>query len=170
MSWRNLLKPTLVLSGSILSLPPHRLKDYGIKGLILDVDHTLVPSHSCQIPPDLKAWVEAVQTTSPLWLVTNNPNRSRIEAVANQLGLPFLLSAGKPSRKKLQIAADEMGIPVASVAMVGDRLFTDILAGNRLGMTTILVKPIAESGGVSAYNLIHLLEFQISRMLGVPVI
>ena len=55
--------------------------------------------------------------------------------------MPYILGAAKPSRRKLRQAVDGMNLPVDQVAMVGDRLFTDVLAGNRLGMFTILVEP-----------------------------
>ena len=62
-----------------------------------------------------------------------------------------------------------MGLPPQQIAMVGDRLFTDVLAGNRLGMFTILVKPMVNPlTGEQAYP-IHDLEVWISQILGVSL-
>jgi predicted HAD superfamily phosphohydrolase YqeG len=51
-------------------------------------------------------------------------------------------NASKPRRRGLRIALSLLGTAPAETAMVGDQLFTDVLAGNRLGLTTILVNPL----------------------------
>jgi len=52
--------------------------------------------------------------------------------------------------------------------MVGDRLFTDVLAGNRLGMFTILVEPMVETGGKKKFSLRNF-EVWLSQKLGVSL-
>ena len=85
------------------------------------------------------------------------------------MDLPYLYGAGKPSRRKLRHAVQHMNLPVSQVAMVGDRLFTDVLAGNRLGMFTILVEPIVEPGEVARSCSVRNLEVWISKQLGVSL-
>jgi HAD superfamily hydrolase (TIGR01457 family) len=46
---------------------------------------------------------------------------------------------GKPSRVIFQFAARELGLPARALTMIGDRLDTDILGGQRAGMKTVLV-------------------------------
>jgi HAD superfamily phosphatase (TIGR01668 family) len=55
----------------------------------------------------------------------------------------------------------------ARVAMVGDRVFTDVLAGNRMGMFTILIEPIVSADTSVGFSLIRSVEFSIARTLGV---
>lgn len=174
MAWYNLfspalLKPNLVVRGTIVDLDPELLARQGVQGLLLDVDHTLVPSDTRQVSPELRAWVERVRPQMPIWLVTNNLHRARIDQIAVQLDLPYLLGARKPSRRKLRQAAAAMDLPLDRLAMVGDRLFTDVLAGNRLGMFTILVEPMGRPGSRPPYNIVHLFEFWVSKLLGAPV-
>ena len=62
-----------------------------------------------------------------------------------------------------------MGLPVEQVGMVGDRLFTDVLAGNRLGMFTIFVEPIIQPGIKFYAHPIRNLEIWITKILGAPI-
>ena len=146
MSWNQLLQPDLVLGRSIIHLTPEIMQKYNLKGLVLDVDETLVPLQIPQASAELRQWVEQIKQVVPLWMVSNNLNRYRIQRIATDLNLPYLMGAGKPSRQKLRRAVSAMELPVKKVAMVGDRLFTDVLAGNRLGMFTILVEPMVHPG------------------------
>ncbi|BAY61263.1 HAD family phosphatase [Calothrix brevissima NIES-22] len=142
MAWNNLLQPDLILAGSILTLTPDIIQEYGLKGLVLDVDETLVPMKVGAVSPELREWVEQIRAHTVLWLVSNNLSEMRIGGIARSLNLPYYLGAVKPSRRKIRAALRAMNLPVHQVGMVGDRLFTDVLAGNRLGMFTILVEPM----------------------------
>jgi hypothetical protein len=80
----------------------------------------------------------------PIWLASNNFSDRRIRKVAESLNLPYRSRAGKPSRRVVRQVLEAMQLPSAEVAMVGDRLFTDTIVGNRLGLFTILVQPPCE--------------------------
>jgi len=144
-SWISLLKPDLLLNESILKLTPALLDQYQLKGLVLDVDDTVVSSKATDVSSETLEWLIDIKRIAKIWLVSNNINRSRIERIATSLDLHYIHGAGKPSRRKLRKAVSAMGLPHEQVAMVGDRLFTDVVAGNRLGLFTILVEP--EDGG-----------------------
>jgi uncharacterized protein len=164
-----LLQPDLVLGASVLDLTPAILTQYQIEGLVLDVDDTIVPIGVNIAQPDLIEWIEQTRQIVPVWLVTNNPSQVRIGAIADSLSLPYFLSAAKPSRRKLRQAIKAMSVEPARVAMVGDRVFTDVLAGNRMGMFTILIEPIVSADSSLSFNLIRRVEFAIARALGVSL-
>ncbi|MFW6316357.1 MAG: YqeG family HAD IIIA-type phosphatase [Cyanobacteriota bacterium] len=164
---KNLLQPDLVLGKPVTDLSPEILSQHQIKGLILDVDETLVPKKSRQASDDLIAWLQEIRPIAKIWLVSNNFNKTRIERIANSLNLPYYLAAKKPSRKSLRQAATAMELPLNEIAMVGDRVFTDILAGNRLQLFTILVEPMVDPAFADHDYPIHRLEVQISQLLGV---
>ncbi|NJO21163.1 MAG: HAD hydrolase-like protein, partial [Spirulinaceae cyanobacterium RM2_2_10] len=75
----------------------------------------------------------------------------------------------KPSRRKLRQAVEQMDLPVSQVAMVGDRLFTDVLAGNRLGLFTILVEPMVDPESATRSYPIRNFEVWLSQRLGVQL-
>jgi uncharacterized protein len=167
MSLFPLLQPDLVLGSSVLDLTPEILTRHQIEGLILDVDDTIVPIGIGIAQPELILWIEQIRKIVPLWLVTNNPSQVRIGAIADSLSLPYFLSAAKPSRRKLRQAIEAMRMEPARVAMVGDRVFTDVLAGNRMGMFTILIEPIVSADSSIGFNSLRQIEFAIARLLGV---
>jgi HAD superfamily phosphatase (TIGR01668 family) len=169
MSWGKLLQPDLFLGGSILSLTSEALQQQGLKGLVLDVDETLVPISMTEASSELQQWLQSLHPDTQVWLVSNNISQSRISRIAQSLNLPYILGAGKPSRRKLRQAVQSMGLPFEQVAMVGDRLFTDVLAGNRLGMFTILVEPMVNPAKTGQRYWLRDFEVWLSQVLGVSL-
>ncbi|MFZ9737920.1 MAG: YqeG family HAD IIIA-type phosphatase [Prochlorotrichaceae cyanobacterium] len=171
MSWTTLLRPNLIVQGTILALTPERVAQHGLRGLILDVDETLLPSSAGQVSPELKAWVDAFRPDVKLWLVTNNVNLPRIRRISEELNIPFFVGAAKPSRRKLRKAVEAMNLPIDQLGIVGDRLFTDVLGGNRLGLFTILVDPIYTSQSTTKGHpyWVRRLELMLSKILGMKI-
>ncbi|OCQ99382.1 hydrolase [Nostoc sp. MBR 210] len=169
MTWNNLLQPDLILHGSVLQLTQEVIQQYGLKGLVLDVDETLVPFTVGTPSPELRQWVEEIRVNVDLWLVSNNLSEARIGSIARALNLPYYLGAAKPSRRKIRAALQAMDLPAHQVGMVGDRLFTDVLAGNRLGMFTILVEPIIHPDAALRSHPVRNFEVWISEILGASI-
>ncbi|MDX2270755.1 MAG: YqeG family HAD IIIA-type phosphatase [Cyanobacteriota bacterium] len=136
------LQPDIKVEGTILSLTAAMLSQRGIRGIIFDVDDTLVPLLKHEASQEVKTWIAGLPSSWQLWLVSNNMSRRRIAQIAEGFGLPHIHRAGKPSRRALRKALHNMQLPVEQVAIVGDRRLTDILAGNRLGLLTVLVDPL----------------------------
>jgi uncharacterized protein len=141
----SLLEPNLVLQGSVLALTPSLIAQHGLKGLVFDVDDTIISTHSAVVPVEVKAWMDEVKQVARISLVSNNLSHNRIRRIAEVLDLPYIFGAQKPSRKRVRQAVQQMDLDFEEVAMVGDRLFTDVLVGNRLGMFSILVEPMQDS-------------------------
>jgi HAD superfamily phosphatase (TIGR01668 family) len=166
--WGKLLQPDVVLGNSVLAITPELIERHGLRGLVLDVDETLVPISEIDTTEDVQQWLQQMRSQVSLWLVSNNLSVTRISRIAETLDVPYVTGAGKPSRRKLRRAAQAMNLPVHQVAMVGDRLFTDVLAGNRLGMFTILVEPMVSPASTRSRRYpLRALEVWISRLLGV---
>ncbi len=164
-----ILKPDLILKDTVLALTPEILQQYQLQGLVLDVDETLVPFRQNETSEELREWVEQVRKVASIWLASNNLSVNRIGSIAQSLDLPYILGARKPSRRKLRSAITAMNLPVERVAMVGDHLFTDILAGNRLGMFTILVEPMVEQELPPSADPVRNFEIWLSQLLGVSL-
>ena len=165
----SLLQPNLILGETIFDLTPQLLTKHDIEGLILDVDETLVPFKQKETSAQLQQWIALIRQETPIWLVSNNIDRDRIDKIARSVDLPFISAAKKPSRRRLREAAQAMNLPFEKVAMVGDRLFTDVLAGNRLGMFTILVEPMVDPLVAVRSHPIRDFEIWLSTLVGVSL-
>jgi HAD superfamily phosphatase (TIGR01668 family) len=168
MRLRHLLTPDWQPGCTLAQLPLAELleRPLPIRALVLDVDRTLLPRRSATLPASAEQWLREAQRQLPIQLLSNNPSRRRIGTLAEQLGVPFTTSAGKPRRSALRRVLSELGLPAAQVALVGDRLFTDVLAGNRLGLFTVLVKPIDPLGRPCERDRLQNLELRMARWVG----
>ncbi len=166
MSLRRLLQPDWLLERTLAELPLQELRDRGIAALVLDVDRTMLPRRQATLPPSARLWLEEARRQLPIHLLSNNPSRQRIGAVAEELGVPFTTSAGKPRRSALRRVLEQLQLPHGQVALIGDRLFTDVIAGNRLGLYTVLVKPIDPDGQPCQRDRLQKLEIRLAHWLG----
>ncbi len=166
---RQLLRPNWLRDCTLAELPLQELLDLPIRALVLDVDRTLLPRRQSALPVSVLGWLKRAQQQLPIHLLSNNPSRKRVGAVAEQLNLPYTISAGKPRRSALRRVMAELKLPHHEVALIGDRLFTDVIAGNRLGLFTVLVKPIDPLGQPCQRDRLQKLELLLARRLGAPL-
>lgn len=85
-----LLQPDLILGDTIVNLTTETLQQNQIKGLILDVDETLVPLRETEASSELKQWVAQIRQIMSIWLVSNNLSQIRIGNIAKSLDLPYI--------------------------------------------------------------------------------
>ncbi|MEB3195389.1 MAG: YqeG family HAD IIIA-type phosphatase [Cyanobacteriota bacterium] len=140
-----------------------------IRAIVIDVDRTLLPHRSSVLPPAAEQWLQRVGAQRPIHLFSNNPSRRRIGGLSQQLGLPYTAGAAKPRRGALRRVVQDLHLPASQVALVGDRLFTDVLAGNRLGLFTVLVKPIDATGQANRQDRFQPFELEVARHLRHPL-
>jgi len=62
-------------------------------------------------------------------------------------------------------AIKEIGIKPENIAIIGDRIFTDIIVGNRCNIKTILVKRLNRDGLPTKFNLTLKIEKLISNFI-----
>lgn len=137
-----LLRPKLYVA-SVPEIDLEELKARRLRGLILDVDNTLVERNRSHLSPQVEAWVRrAKEEGFQLCIASNSIGSQRIAALAARLGIPYITWAAKPRRRPFRLGMAMMGTLPQETAVVGDQLFTDILGGNRLGLFTILVQPL----------------------------
>ena len=163
---QNLLKPNWDPGLSIQYLQLQHLLDTGIKALILDVDGTLLPRKEKTLHQSVINWIKDAKTSFSLHLLSNNPSKKRIESISKQLNINFTYKAAKPSRSALRKVQQRLELSPKEIAIVGDRLFTDVLAGNRLGLYKVLVWPLGPNGKPSKKNTTQLIENSIAGFLG----
>ena len=114
---------------------------------------------------DIKNWVFNSKKHFDIYLFSNNPSKKRIKLIADQLDLKFTHSGGKPSKKKLNKLIDKFPYSISEIAIIGDRIFTDILVGNRLGMYTILIDSIDYYGNKIEKNNFQSIERYLAKII-----
>ena len=113
-----------------------------IKGLILDIDNTLIDFDK-NILPGAKEWCDDLKKSGIKMMILSNTNKvKKVEKVANLLGLKYIYFAQKPNKKGFLKSQKLLDLKVEEIATVGDQVLTDVWGGNRIGMFTILTKPI----------------------------
>lgn len=135
------MTPALYLP-SVFSLDLDKLASRGIRGLILDLDNTLIEWNAPLPNPPLVEWMTRVREKGFLACIVSNNRKGRVTTFGRDLGIPAIPSATKPRRGAFLEAMKLMGTSHAETAVIGDQIFTDVLGGNRLGLYTILVVPI----------------------------
>lgn len=129
---------------SIFHIDYDKLKSEGYKGLMFDIDNTLVPfdvAHPTNEVIDL--FMDLKNKGFKICLVSNN-NQIRVFKFNELLKVFAVPKALKPMRRNLRKAMNLMKTEINNSVLIGDQLFTDVWGGNRLGVKTILVKPIHE--------------------------
>jgi uncharacterized protein len=140
---RRLLRPHHYVA-SVLDLDPARLTALGIKGLLLDLDGTLKAYGAEHVPATVRQWMHEMQGAGIRLCLLSNGRRPRIERMANILGVPFVAKAFKPMPFRCRRGLKLLGLERSRVAVVGDQVFADVLAGRLARMRTILVPPMHE--------------------------
>jgi uncharacterized protein len=138
---------------SILDINPGKLKERGIKGIITDLDNTLVEWDRPNATPQLIKWFEEIKQHNILVTIVSNNNEDRVKAFSDPLQIPFIFQARKPMVRAFNRALSQMGIKKEEAVVIGDQLLTDVLGGNRSGFHTILVVPVAQTDGfITKFN------------------
>jgi HAD superfamily phosphatase (TIGR01668 family) len=130
---------------SIQAIDLDDLERRGVRALLLDLDNTLVPRDTREITQGLRDWIaDARERGFSLCIVSNNWHE-RVKAEADELGIPLVARALKPLPYAFRDGMRVLGVTPAQTAVIGDQIFTDVLGGNTIGATTILVDPLSRT-------------------------
>lgn len=132
---------------SIFEIHPESLKEKGIKGIITDLDNTLVAWDVKEATSEVVEWFKLMKEHGISVTIISNNNRERVSVFSEPLDTPFVFSARKPLSKAFKTTAKKMNLKEEEIAVIGDQVLTDVLGGNMAGFYTILVVPIVQSDG-----------------------
>lgn len=127
---------------NVKSINIELLEKYEIKGLILDIDNTLI-DYDKNMLDGAKKWCDDLKEKGIKMCILSNTNKVyKVEKVAKILELKYEYFAHKPSKKGFNKAKKLLNLEPQNIATVGDQIFTDVWGGRRSKMKTILTKPI----------------------------
>jgi len=140
------------------------LVERGIRGLILDLDNTLVPWGENAVSEQLISKVEELKGLGFAMCIVSNNLGGRVNLISQKLGISSASGALKPLTFAYKKALLVLGSKPSETALIGDQLFTDILGGNLAGLYTILVDPIG-SREFPTTRLVRLLDRAVRKRL-----
>lgn len=125
-------------------ITPEFLASIGVCALLIDIDNTLAPYE--QPTPDEQhfAWFSALDAAGIRTALISNNHRERVEEFNQALGRQAYWHSGKPFGKTFKKVIRAWNVPRDQVAVLGDQLLTDALAGKALGLTVLIVPPIRD--------------------------
>ena len=118
-----------------------RLYGEGYRGIIFDIDNTLVPHGAPADERACKLFAHLKELGYQCMLLSNN-KEPRVKMFNDAVGVSYIFRAGKPNTANYKKAMEQMGTTTENTLFVGDQIFTDVYGANRTGIRTILVKPI----------------------------
>ncbi|MBE6908661.1 MAG: HAD-IIIA family hydrolase [Ruminococcaceae bacterium] len=126
-------------AGSAFDVDYRWLYEQGFRGLIFDIDNTLV-HHGDDATPEVEALMRDLRDMGfQIAFVTDNDEERVLRFIRN-IDAVYVCDAGKPSRDGFLKAAELMGLDRGQIVCLGDQMFKDVLGANRAGMANVLVK------------------------------
>ena len=120
------------------------LEENNIKGLILDVDNTLIDYYK-NMSEETIDWANNLKENKiKMCILSNSNKKDKVREVAGKLGLEYTYFGMKPLKRGFKKAKKMLKLENNEIAAVGDQIFTDVIGSNRMKMFSILVEPIKE--------------------------
>ena len=118
-----------------------RLYSDGIRGIIFDIDNTLV-THGA--PADERAikLFDCLKEIGFETVLLSNNKEPRVKMFNDSVHSKYIFKAGKPGAAGYEKAMEMMGTTRENTVFVGDQLFTDVWGANKAGLVSYLTRPI----------------------------
>lgn len=123
------------------SIPFEELYQKGYRGVIFDIDNTLVP-HGEPADERAIALFQRLRGIGMKTMLLSNNKEPRVKIFADAVDSPYIFKAGKPGKAGYEKAMEQMQTVKENTLFVGDQLFTDVWGAKRVGIMNYLVKPI----------------------------
>lgn len=127
-----------------LHIPQGFFKNNNIRYLICDIDNTLVTYDDAEPTEKVKQFFSRLKSEGVHPAFASNNDDGRVQLFAQNTGFPAVHDAGKPFGRGVRRAMELLGADRKRTAMLGDQIFTDVLAARFSGIRMILVKPIKD--------------------------
>ena len=137
-----IFKPT-IYKKTIFDIPYEKLKKEGIRCLVFDLDNTLglVSHKTC--PKETKKLIQELKKDF-IVVISSNNTKSRLVPYMEELGIDGIAWSMKPLIRGLLIIKNKYKVHKKEMCMIGDQIVTDVLAGKRFRIKTILVDPLGD--------------------------
>ncbi|MBE5950088.1 MAG: YqeG family HAD IIIA-type phosphatase [Lachnospiraceae bacterium] len=126
---------------SAYEIPYEELYQKGIRGLLFDIDNTLVEHGKPATERAIALMHRLKEIGFHVCLISNN-KEERVKTFNEPIQVEYIYKAGKPLRSGYEAAMRKIGTEAKTTVFIGDQLFTDVLGAKRTGIKSYLVEPI----------------------------
>ncbi len=135
---------------SIYYINYENLKEKGIKCILFDLDNTVAPISLKRPNKKIKDLFAKLKNMGFKVIIFSNSGKIRLKPFKDELEVDCAFNCKKPMRKKFDLIMKEFRFQESEMVIVGDNIVTDVLGGNKVGITTILVNPISKKERIIA--------------------
>ena len=128
---------------TIYDIPYQKLKDNGIRCLVFDLDNTLGLISHKNCPLEAQKLIQKLKKDF-IVVISSNNTRKRLKPYLEELGVDGVAWSMKPSIRGLMVIKNKYHLKKKEMCIIGDQIVTDVLAGKRYRITTVLVDPLGE--------------------------
>jgi len=145
----------------IEDIPINMLIDNNVRGIILDLDNTLINSFNHCSPFAISWLMELKKNNITPIILSNYYFKQRVKKITNVFEIKYIFNAKKPNLECFSQALTLLNLEKENVVIIGDQIFTDIKGGKKFGIKTILVKPL---------SYIEIPPILIKRIFEIPIL
>ncbi len=146
-----ILRPQVYVD-SVCNIDLKKLKkNKKIKGIIVDLDNTLVAWGKNEIDHKITNWVKEAKKLGLKICIVSNTNSKRVAGLAKKFDIPYHSKYFKPFSIAFNNGLKILDTKKSETVVIGDQIFTDMLGGNRLRLLTILVVPIVKKDSIGTF-------------------
>lgn len=132
---------------SVFQIDIEKLANSGFKGIITDLDNTLVGWDVKTPTKEIQEWFKKANDLGLTITIVSNNNEKRVSSFSKDLDVDFIFKARKPMGRAFKKAIQHMNIKPEETIVIGDQMLTDVLGGNNNGLYTIMVVPVKKTDG-----------------------
>ena len=132
---------------SVFQIDIEKLANSGFKGIITDLDNTLVGWDVKTPTKEIQEWFKKANDLGLTITIVSNNNEKRVSGFSKDLDVDFIFKARKPMGRAFKKAIHHMNIKPEETIVIGDQMLTDVLGGNNNGLYTIMVVPVKKTDG-----------------------
>lgn len=132
---------------SVFQIDIEKLANSGFKGIITDLDNTLVGWDVKTPTKEIQEWFKKANDLGLTITIVSNNSEKRVSGFSKDLDVDFIFKARKPMGRAFKKAIQHMNIKPEETIVIGDQMLTDVLGGNNNGLYTIMVVPVKKTDG-----------------------
>ena len=116
----------------------------GIKCLLFDLDNTLIKIREINVNDDIKKLFQKLKKKGFKILITSNSIKTRVKPIAEELKIDYISNCKKPNIERINEYIKTSKFGLDEIAIIGDSMMDDVVCGNTIGITTILLDQISK--------------------------